>query len=35
MPVALAKAVEERGFDSLFFPEHTLIPASRATGLQR
>ena len=22
-PVALAKAVEERGFDSLFFNEHT------------
>ena len=30
-PVQLAKAVEERGFDSLFFPEHTHIPASRAT----
>lgn len=30
-PVALAKAVEERGFDSLFFPEHTHIPTSRAT----
>ena len=30
-PVELAKAVEERGFDSLFFPEHTHIPASRAT----
>ncbi len=30
-PVAIAKAVEERGFDSLFFPEHTHIPASRAT----
>ena len=30
-PVALARAVEERGFDSLFFPEHTHIPASRAT----
>ena len=30
-PVALAKAAEERGFDSLFFPEHTHIPASRAT----
>src|SRR6266446_2362927 len=28
-PVELAKAVEERGFDSLFFPEHTHIPASR------
>ncbi len=30
-PVALARAVEERGFDSMFFPEHTHIPASRAT----
>lgn len=30
-PVELAKAAEERGFDSLFFPEHTHIPASRAT----
>jgi probable F420-dependent oxidoreductase len=30
-PVALARAVEERGFDSLFFPEHTHIPASRRT----
>ena len=30
-PPALAKAVEERGLDSLFFPEHTHIPASRAT----
>jgi probable F420-dependent oxidoreductase len=30
-PVALARAVEERGFESLFFPEHTHIPASRAT----
>lgn len=28
-PVELAKAVEERGFESLFFPEHTHIPASR------
>ncbi len=28
-PVALAKAVEERGLDSLFFPEHTHIPTSR------
>lgn len=28
-PVPLAKAVEERGLDSLFFPEHTHIPASR------
>lgn len=30
-PVELAMAVEERGLDSLFFPEHTHIPASRAT----
>jgi len=30
-PVALARAAEERGFDSLFFPEHTHIPVSRKT----
>lgn len=30
-PTELAKAVEERGLDSLFFPEHTHIPASRKT----
>ncbi len=30
-PVELAQAVEERGLDSLFFPEHTHIPTSRAT----
>ena len=30
-PVELARAVEERNLDSLFFPEHTHIPASRAT----
>ncbi len=30
-PVPLAIAVEERGFESLFFPEHTHIPASRRT----
>ncbi len=30
-PVELARAVEARGFDSLFFPEHTHIPTSRAT----
>lgn len=30
-PPTLARAVEERGFASLFFPEHTHIPASRAT----
>src|SRR5262252_1218159 len=28
-PVALARSAEERGFESLFFPEHTHIPASR------
>lgn len=30
-PGELARAVEERGFESLFFPEHTHIPASRQT----
>jgi len=30
-PVPLARAAEERGFESLFFPEHTHIPASRIT----
>src|SRR5437588_7723753 len=30
-PGDLARAVEERGYESLFFPEHTHIPASRAT----
>ncbi len=30
-PVPLAKAIEERGLDSIFFPEHTHIPASRRT----
>ena len=30
-PVELAQALEERGFESLFFPEHTHIPSSRAT----
>jgi probable F420-dependent oxidoreductase len=29
MPGALARAVEERGFESLWFPEHTHIPTSR------
>jgi probable F420-dependent oxidoreductase len=28
-PAELAVAAEERGFESLFFPEHTHIPASR------
>lgn len=30
-PAELARAVEERGLDSLFFPEHTHIPTSRKT----
>ena len=30
-PAELAGAVEERGFESLFFPEHTHIPTSRRT----
>ena len=30
-PVELARAVEDRGLDALFFPEHTHIPASRRT----
>ncbi|MCA9821594.1 MAG: LLM class flavin-dependent oxidoreductase, partial [Dehalococcoidia bacterium] len=30
-PIELAKAVEDKGFESLFFPEHTHIPASRKT----
>ena len=30
-PAALAKAIEEREMDSLFFPEHTHIPVSRKT----
>ena len=30
-PLELARAVEERGLDSIFVPEHTHIPASRRT----
>lgn len=30
-PGAVARLVEERGHESLFFPEHTHIPAERAT----
>lgn len=30
-PVTLARMVEERGFESLFFTDHTHIPASRQT----
>ncbi|MEE8139998.1 MAG: LLM class F420-dependent oxidoreductase, partial [Alphaproteobacteria bacterium] len=28
-PARIAREVEDRGFDSLFLPEHTHIPASR------
>lgn len=30
-PGELAREVEDRGFDSMFFPEHSHIPTSRAT----
>jgi probable F420-dependent oxidoreductase len=30
-PVALGRALEERGFESIFFPEHSHIPTSRET----
>lgn len=30
-PVELARAVEERGFESLWFPEHSHIPTARTT----
>src|SRR4051794_3234576 len=30
-PVELGRAAEEAGFDALFLPEHTHIPASRET----
>ena len=30
-PASLARLVEDRGFESLFFPEHTHIPASRVS----
>src|SRR4249920_1722999 len=30
-PIELARACEERGFVSLYVPEHTHIPTSRAT----
>jgi len=30
-PATLARMAEERGFESLFFPEHTHIPVSRRT----
>ena len=31
-PGELAKEVEDRGFDSMFFPEHSHIPTSRGTS---
>ncbi|MSO77536.1 MAG: LLM class F420-dependent oxidoreductase [Alphaproteobacteria bacterium] len=31
-PVALAQALEERGFESLWFPEHSHIPLSRGSA---
>ena len=31
-PIALARALEERGFESLFVTEHTHVPASRRTA---
>src|SRR5215207_799819 len=30
-PHELARALEERGFESIWFPEHTHIPASRVS----
>ena len=30
-PAELARAAEARGFESIFFPEHTHIPACRTT----
>jgi alkanesulfonate monooxygenase SsuD/methylene tetrahydromethanopterin reductase-like flavin-dependent oxidoreductase (luciferase family) len=30
-PDVCARAAEERGFDSVWFPDHTHIPASRET----
>jgi probable F420-dependent oxidoreductase len=34
-PDAVARAAEERGFESIFFPEHTHIPTSRRTPFPR
>ena len=33
-PAELARMAEERGFESLLFPEHTHIPAARATPIR-
>ena len=30
-PMSLARAVEDRGFDSLWFPDHTHVPVDRRT----
>ena len=34
-PVALGQALEERGFESLWAPEHSHIPLSRKTPCAR
>ncbi len=34
-PVRLARLAEERGFESLFFPEHTHIPVEPRDALAR
>lgn len=34
-PAELAQLAEERGFESLFFPEHTHIPAARTSAAPR
>ncbi len=34
-PAKLARMAEERGFESLFFPEHTHIPAARTSAAPR
>ena len=34
-PVALARALEERGFESLWAPEHSHIPLSRQSPFPR
>ena len=34
-PDEVARAAEERGFESIFFPEHTHIPTSRRTAFPR
>ena len=34
-PDELARALEERGFESLWVPEHTHIPASRRSPCRR